>query len=216
MGSPITLSGFNSIDFSVVLNAIMTQERVPVTLLERQQTSLTAQKSAFSTLASKLSSLQSAADGLTGQTAFVSTSATVSDPTRLTFSSGNTVAQGTYQITVNRLAQAQVSLSNGLVDKDTTVVASSGSISFGDGRTVTIDGPVTLDGPRLGHQRRGRRGVGLGRQERDRLSPDADGPGRQAPPTASRPRRARWPAATSRCRSPRPRARRTRRSRSTA
>jgi flagellar hook-associated protein 2 len=146
MGSPITLSGFNSIDFSVVLNAIMTQERVPVTLLEKQQSSLTAQKSAFSTLASRLSSLQSAADGLTGQTAFESTSATVSDPTRVAFSSGGSAARGTFQITVNNLAQAQVSLSNGLADKDTTVVANSGSVSVGDGRTVTITGPVTLEG----------------------------------------------------------------------
>ena len=29
MGSPITFSGFNSIDFTSILNAIMTAERAP-------------------------------------------------------------------------------------------------------------------------------------------------------------------------------------------
>jgi flagellar hook-associated protein 2 len=146
VGSPVTLSGYNSIDFSVVLNAIMTQERVPVTLLEKQQTSLTAQKSAFSALAAKLSSLQSAADDLAGTNAFDSTSATVSDPTRVSFSSGSSAARGTYQITVNRLALAQVSLSNGLDDKDTAIVATGGTFSLGADRTVDISGPVTLEG----------------------------------------------------------------------
>jgi len=36
MSSPITLSGFNNIDFSQVLTALMAQERIPVTRLETQ------------------------------------------------------------------------------------------------------------------------------------------------------------------------------------
>ena len=40
MGSPVTLSGFNNIDFGSVLNALMQQERIPVTQLETQQTAL--------------------------------------------------------------------------------------------------------------------------------------------------------------------------------
>ena len=40
MGSPVTLSGFNNIDFGSVLNAIMQQERLPVTQLESQQNAL--------------------------------------------------------------------------------------------------------------------------------------------------------------------------------
>ena len=38
MGSPITFGGFNNIDFSLVLNAIMQQERAPLTALETQRT----------------------------------------------------------------------------------------------------------------------------------------------------------------------------------
>ena len=36
MSSPITFSGFNSIDFNQILNAIMTAERAPMTALETQ------------------------------------------------------------------------------------------------------------------------------------------------------------------------------------
>jgi flagellar hook-associated protein 2 len=144
MGS-ITLTGYNNIDWSTILDAVMQQERQPVTLLETQKSTLSAQASAFSTLASRLSSLQSAADDLKDKSAFQASAATVSDSTRISFSSGSTAAKGTYQITVNALAQAQVSLSNGLADADTTVVATGGTISFGAGRDVTITGPVTLN-----------------------------------------------------------------------
>ena len=37
MGSPITLSGFNSIDFNVVLNAVMQQESQPLKALQQRQ-----------------------------------------------------------------------------------------------------------------------------------------------------------------------------------
>ena len=145
MGS-ITMTGYNNIDWSTILEAVMQQERQPVTLLEAQKSNLSAQSSAFSSLASKLSSLQTAADELKEKSAFQASAATVSDATRVSFSAGSSAAQGTYQITVNKLAQSQVSLSNGLVDADTTVVASGGTISFGTGRDVAITGPVTLNG----------------------------------------------------------------------
>jgi len=62
MGSPITLSGFNSIDFNLILNTIMQQERQPVVALEAQKKSLDAQKSTFGSLASKLGALESAVE----------------------------------------------------------------------------------------------------------------------------------------------------------
>ena len=150
MSTPITLSGFNNIDFSVILNAVMQQERQPVTLLEKQQTVLNAQKTAFTTLATKLSSLQSAADALTSSTGYNTTSATVSDSSRVSFSAGSTAPEGSYEITVNQLARSQVSLlsqgdGNGYAARD-TVVATGGTISFGADRTVSITGDTTLEG----------------------------------------------------------------------
>ncbi len=64
MGSPITFSGFNNIDFGVVLNAIMLQERAPLTRIEAQRSGLQAQNSAFATLASRLGALETAVQNL--------------------------------------------------------------------------------------------------------------------------------------------------------
>ena len=70
MGSPVTLSGFNNIDFGAVLTALMQQERIPVTQLESQQTALKAQQTAFGTFATRLAALESAAENLTRATSF--------------------------------------------------------------------------------------------------------------------------------------------------
>jgi flagellar capping protein FliD len=50
MGSPITFSGFNKIDFGVVLNAIMQQESRPLQVLEARGSELQATDSALGTL----------------------------------------------------------------------------------------------------------------------------------------------------------------------
>ena len=146
MSSPITLSGFNNIDFSQVLNALMAQERLPVTQLTSQRTALTNQKTFFSTFASKLAALDSAADALTSANAFEGRSATVSDPTAATIQVGASTPKGSYALAVTSLAKAQVTgTSSTHPDRDTTVVADGGTLTIG-GVAVTLTGPVTLDG----------------------------------------------------------------------
>src|SRR5918995_932146 len=54
MGSPITFSGFNKIDWNAILDAVMAQERQPFTRLETQKTTLQTQNTQFSTLAGNL------------------------------------------------------------------------------------------------------------------------------------------------------------------
>jgi flagellar hook-associated protein 2 len=148
MASPITLSGFNSIDFSVIIDAIMTQERQPVAALETQKRALETQKSGFGALAAKLASLESAADGLVTGGGFKGTTASVSDASRLTVSSDPSTPEGSYQIYVDQLAHAQVSTSaQDFADIDTTKVAGAGVLRFttssGD-VDVTLTGDVTL------------------------------------------------------------------------
>ncbi len=146
MSTPITLSGFNSIDFNQILEAMMAQERQPVTLLEAQKKAAETQKTAFATLATRLGALQSAAASLKASTAFNGTEATVSDATRLKFSAGSTTPAGAYEILVTELAHAQTTTStNTYTDKDTTTVADGGSLTIG-GVTVAISGAVTLQG----------------------------------------------------------------------
>jgi flagellar hook-associated protein 2 len=146
MGSPITLSGFNNIDFSQVLNALMAQERLPVTQLETQQTALTNQKTFFATFASKLAGLESAIDALTSASAFDGRSGTVSDPSAASVQVGSSTPRGSYSVLVTSLARAQVTgTSSTHADRDTTIVASGGTLTIG-GVAVTLTGDVTLDG----------------------------------------------------------------------
>ena len=146
MSSPITLSGFNNIDFSSVLNALMAQERIPVTQLTTQQTALTNQKTFFTQFASKLASLESAVQSLTAANAFDGRSATVSDPTAAKLQVGATTPRGSYSIAVSSLAKAQVTGTSSVhTDRDSTIVASAGTLTIG-GVAVTLTGGVTLDG----------------------------------------------------------------------
>jgi flagellar hook-associated protein 2 len=146
MGSPITLSGFNNIDFSQVLNALMAQERLPVNQLTTQQTALNNQKGFFATFASKLAGLESAVHGLTSASAFDGRSGTVSDPSAATVSVGGSTPRGSYSVLVTSLAKAQVTgTSSTHTDRDSTIVATGGTLTIG-GVPVTLSGPVTLDG----------------------------------------------------------------------
>lgn len=146
MSSPITLSGFNNSDFSSILNAVMQQERRPVAQLESQQAAYQKQKSGFASLASKLSSLQSAASGLTGSTALQGRQTTISNTQAVAISGADNAPIGSYNVVVQQLARAQVSLTSSThADRDTTVVAGGGSLQIGSA-TVALTGNVTLDG----------------------------------------------------------------------
>lgn len=144
MGSGITFSGFNDIDFNVVLNAIMQQESQPLRALEAQQTALRSRVTTLNLLNNRVSALQSAATALTGPGALAAVQATSSDASAVGVSAGPGAVAGRYDIVVNQLARAQVTASTtNVADVDTTIVADGGTLTIG-GHTVTIGGPVTL------------------------------------------------------------------------
>jgi flagellar hook-associated protein 2 len=146
MSSPITLSNFNNIDWSQVLDALMQQESQPLTLLQNQQTVITAQQSAFTSYASKLATLESSLDDLKDGTAFNGRAVASSNSANLTATVGSNTPLGTYEVLVNELARAQVTgTTDTHTDKDTTIVASSGTLTIG-GKTVTVSGDTTLQG----------------------------------------------------------------------
>ncbi len=143
MGS-ITLSGFNNIDFNMILGAIMEQERLPLRTLQSERASLEARKDSFAALAGNLAALRSAAESLSGAAAFGGRSLAVSDTSALSVSAGAGAAAGTYEVVVNSLARAQVTTTSSVhADKDTTIVASGGSIEIG-GVSVQVSGDTTL------------------------------------------------------------------------
>lgn len=147
MGSPITLSGFNSIDFNQVLEAVMLQERAPLTRLETQKKTLETQNTAFSTLAGKLSTLESAIEALGKADSLALLKASSSDQGVGVSATGGTIA-GTYDVLVKSLAVSQVSSSQTTYAATTDVVATGGKLTLtsadGDSVEIAISGSTTL------------------------------------------------------------------------
>ena len=139
MSSPITFSGFNSIDFNQILNAVMAQERTPLTRLETQKKTLESQNSAFGTLAGRLGSLASALDGLGGEDSLSFLKATSSDAGVGVSATSGTVT-GTYDLVVSELAKAQVTSSSSTYAALTTEVATGGTLTLtpADGGAATV------------------------------------------------------------------------------
>lgn len=144
--SGITFSGFNDIDFNVVLNAIMDQESVPLTILKNRQTELQKTDSNYALLATKLSTLESASAALSSTRSFITYAATTSDSAALSVSASSSAVAGRYEVVVEELARSQTSVSSSFTaDTDTTIVATGGSLTIG-GQAIAVSGPVTLRG----------------------------------------------------------------------
>jgi flagellar hook-associated protein 2 len=139
LGSPITFSGFNSIDFTQILNAVMAQERTPLTRLETQKSTLQTQNTAFGTLAGKLSSLETAINTLKAEDSLALLSATSTDDGVGVSTASGTVT-GTYDIVVSALAKAQVTTSSSTYAATTDVVATGGTFTL----TPAVGAPTVL------------------------------------------------------------------------
>jgi flagellar hook-associated protein 2 len=146
MSTPITLSGFNNIDFNSIINALMQQASLPVTNLQTQQQTLTSQNSNYGTLATKLGTLETAAGKLASVGSLAGTKVTNTNESAVSLTASSTTPQGSYSVIVDTLAQAQVTASTTTyADADSTVVANGGSITIG-GTTVNLAGDTTLQG----------------------------------------------------------------------
>jgi flagellar hook-associated protein 2 len=144
MGSPITFSGFNQIDFNIVLNAVMQQESRPLQTLQAQQRALQATDGAYGQLATRLDALQDAARALGSTSTVTAYAATVSDSAAVTATASSTGVAGRYDVVIQELARAQVTASASTApDTDTTVIADGGTLTIG-GVAVTLTGPTTL------------------------------------------------------------------------
>jgi flagellar hook-associated protein 2 len=144
VSSGITFSGFNSIDFGLILNAIMQAESEPLTKLQSKQTSLKSQANNFATLSSRITNLQNAAAALSTPSDATPFKATSSDSTAVSISAGSSSVAGRYDISVTDLARAQVTASaNAAPDATTTTVATGGSITIGS-ETITVSSSMTL------------------------------------------------------------------------
>jgi flagellar hook-associated protein 2 len=146
MSTPITFSGFNDIDFNVVLNALMTQASQPLNSLQSRQSALKSQLNTFDTLRTRIDTLGSAAKSLGSLSSVSTTAAASSDSAAVSVSSSASATPARYDVVVTSLARAQVTASTQtFADADTTVVASGGTLTIG-GIDVTLAGDTTLQG----------------------------------------------------------------------
>jgi flagellar hook-associated protein 2 len=125
----VTLSGFNNIDFSAILEAVMVQERQPFTALGTKKSALQQQNTQLGGLAGKLSSLQSAAERLSSPDSLNVLSATSSDPATVGVSTSSGSMAGVYDVVVTQRAKAQVTASTSTHGAD-DVVTTGGTLSL--------------------------------------------------------------------------------------
>src|SRR5215467_5171277 len=133
----VTFSGFNGIDFSVVINAIMQQANAPLANLQNQQQAVQNQQSAYSQLGTQISNLETDTLNLTGFDAFTQVASTSSDPTVVTSTAGSDAIAGHYDIAITNTATSQVTTSTSSYNSVSDVAADGGSISFTIGSTTT-------------------------------------------------------------------------------
>lgn len=150
MGSPLTLSGFNGIDFSQILSAVMAAESRPLNDLSAQKTGLQTQGTLFGTLATKLGQLQTATSALSAQNSLQVVKATSSDESAVAIGSATGTVVGSYNVVVSGLAQAQVTASSSTYASTTAVVATAGTLTLqataGAPVTITASASMTLQG----------------------------------------------------------------------
>ena len=143
----------NGIDFGPVVDQLVKVSRLPIDRLTVKKADLSSKFTDYTTLSTKIISLQSAAGALRLSTSFDRTAASTSDSSVLSVTASSTATAGSYAVRVIQLAQ-----SHQITNKAATAVAStttdivggaSGSFTFrvgsGANQTVTLGADATLE-----------------------------------------------------------------------
>ncbi len=124
-------SGINSRN---IIDQLMSIERRPIGVIQRQMVDATTRKNAFASLASKLDNLKSVGTSLARPISFRKNTTTTSDPDALTATATTRAAPGRYSVNVGRLASAQQSVSRGYSTPDAPLAAGNITVELGNGR----------------------------------------------------------------------------------
>ncbi|RLA18989.1 MAG: flagellar cap protein [Gammaproteobacteria bacterium] len=141
----------SGLDVNNIVSQLMAIERQPLNALNRKQSFIEAQISAYGQLKSKVSSFQTAMSELGSLSKFQVFAPESSDENVLTATAGNTAVAGSYNINVTALAEKHKLASAAYADINSTVVGEGAlTLSVGtDSFAVTIDGTNnTLSGIR--------------------------------------------------------------------
>ena len=143
MSSPVSFSGFNGVDFSLILNSVMTQESQPLTALQASQTAVATRIANFATLATKTNALQTASDAMKSASSLAGFSAASTDSSAVAVSASSGASAGHYDIVVKQLARAQVTASSSFAtDPAAAFVTTDGTLAITATGSAT---PVNVD-----------------------------------------------------------------------
>ncbi|MBI4666173.1 MAG: flagellar filament capping protein FliD [Nitrospinae bacterium] len=136
------ISGMNT---TSIISQIMEIERRPIQLIEDKRTVLSNEKAAWQEASTRMLALESAAAKLSSTSKFASRSATFANNnsaagTVMSVSSESTAVDGSYNIKVSQLAQAQKSASNQTFSSFTAAAGLSGTITIGSTNVSVTSG----------------------------------------------------------------------------
>lgn len=125
----------SGLDVSGLVSKLMEAESKPLVSLASKEATIQAKISAFGSVKSSLSALQTAAQTLAKPASFTGSSATVADTSILTATTNASVATGSYNINVTQLAKNHVIRSDGAYTTSDTFNAGT--------LTLTVNGKTT-------------------------------------------------------------------------
>lgn len=140
------ISGF---DTDAIVRAIMNQERLPLTKLEAQKSTLQERSNAWRELNTRLYKLKEAAYNLQSFMAFRAQKITVSDEDKLTATATAEALLSSYQLNIKSLAKAH-SVASRLVDETTTLSGGTIRITInGESKEITVNPEGDTNAERL-------------------------------------------------------------------
>lgn len=136
----------SGIDWNETIRMLMQIERRPITFLETRRTALNQHSSSWGTIQSKLTNLQSIAQGMDTPNEFISLRVESSDSSVVTADASSLATTGVHSLLINQIATAHIIVhEDGWADLDSTPVNNSGSpqyFSYQYGTTsVTVEVP---------------------------------------------------------------------------
>jgi flagellar hook-associated protein 2 len=146
--SSISFGGLaTGLDTGSIITQLVELKRIPVYRLESQKKSYQSQLSNLSTLKTKLTALQEAANAMGTASKFSSLKAKTSDDDALGVTATSDAAPATFEVTVQSLAVAQREESQGFDSKLDSVGSGTISVTIGDETTeLNLTGYTSLEG----------------------------------------------------------------------
>ena len=145
MAGKITAMG-GSLDVNSIVSQLMNVERAPLAKLQKEQAGINTKLSAWGTVKSALSELQTAAEKLIKQDTWNATTASSSNEDQVQATGGNSKggATGNHSLVVKQLAQSQTVATRSFANADTVVGGGTLRVQMGsvneDGTSFTADG----------------------------------------------------------------------------